>query len=132
MEEDQDQKLSNEAKNPSNVTTELQPTRDLSVVQPYPQVGDLWEFKLPGKRKRTKEVGKIDPHPPYQANVDRPCVHWQRENKGRYTGISVERLMEFGQRVSTKAERDARTEVMMERARVKREQNRQATSELKG
>lgn len=103
-------------------------TSELSAA-PTPQVGDLWEFKLPGKRKRTKEVGKVDKHPPYQADVDRPYVHWQRENKGRYTGISVERLMQFGHRVSTKAERDARTKIMMEQARVKREQKRQAASE---
>lgn len=90
----------------------------------YPEPGDYWEFKLPGKQKRTKEVGTIAKHPPYQSNVDRPYVHWQRANKGRYTGISVERLMEFGRRVSTKAERDEHTRQCIERAKAKRDAKR--------
>jgi hypothetical protein len=96
-----------------------------------PQVGDYWEFKLPGKRKRVKEVGRIamrdflierGMYPDWKDKIETlPYVHWQRENKGRYTGITVRRLMEFGRRVSTKAERDAHLEAQIKRARQKRE-----------
>lgn len=127
--EEENKNSGDENQNPSIPSSGVPKTSELKAAPVEPQVGDLWEFKLPGKRKRTKEVGTIAKHPPYQSNVDRPYVHWQRENKGRYTGISVERLMQFGHRVSTKAERDARTEIMMEQARVKREQRRQAASD---
>ena len=85
--------------------------------QVTPQEGDYWSFKLPGKRRRQKEVGRISmrdfvvergTYPEWKDKLERlPYVYWARENKGRYTGITVRRLIEFGRRVSTKAERDA-------------------------
>jgi len=82
-----------------------------------PQIGDYWSFKVPGKRRRTKEVGSIGTkdfivergtYPKWKDKIETlPYVHWRRENKGRYSGITVRRLIEFGHRVSTKAERDA-------------------------
>lgn len=98
--------------------------------KPLPQVGDYWEFKLPGKRKRVKEVGRIDErdfivergtYPDWKDKLERlPYVWWKRENKGRYTGITVRRLMEFGQRISTKAEREAHLQALIERAKERR------------
>lgn len=106
-----------------------------------PQVGDYWEFKLPGKRKRTKEVGSIGTkdfivergtYPDWKDKTERlPYVNWARENKGRYTGISVRRLLEFGHRVSTKSERDAHLHEMIDRARA-RDGKKPLTREQKG
>lgn len=89
-----------------------------------PKAGDRWEFKPTGKPKRTKEVGRVDEVWGLRADGEEGYflyVHWARQNKGRYTGISMRRLMEIGHRVSTKVERDARTEMMIERARAKRQ-----------
>lgn len=84
--------------------------------KPFPKAGDYWEFKLPGKRKRIKEVGRVGTifvviergtYPKWKDKTKRvPYVHWRRENKGRYTGIRVKLLRQYGNRVSTKAERD--------------------------
>lgn len=103
-----------------------------------PEPGDVWEFKLPGKRKRTKTVGSIGTRefiieratkwPWEHKTAMLPYVHWARENKGRYTGITVRKLIEFGHRVATKAELDARLQAHIEKARAKR----QRTSEQKG
>ena len=88
-----------------------------------PQAGDYWEFQLPGKRKRVKEVGSVSDV--WGKWVDGtqglyPYVHWARENKGRYTGISVRLLLQHGRRVSTKADRAAHLEAQIEKARAKR------------
>lgn len=97
-----------------------------------PQVGDDWEFKLPGKPKRVKTGGRISQktflkEAGSSEQIELPYVNWKREPKGRYTGITVRRLMEFGHRVSTKAERDARLNAQIERAkerrRIEREQS---------
>lgn len=106
-----------------------------------PQVGDEWSFKLPGKSRRRKTVGSIGEmsfvvergtYPKWKDKmVMLPYVHWQRENKGRYTGITVRRLMEFGYRVSTKAERDIHDQECLERARLKREAKRHQGEGLK-
>lgn len=108
---------------------------------PPPQPGDVWSFKLPGKRRRIKEVGRVDMKEfiteratkwPWKHKIERvPFVHWARKNKGRYTGITVKKLMEFGQRISTKAERDAHLNEMIERARAKREKKKIAESTAK-
>jgi hypothetical protein len=104
--------------------------------QVLPQAGDYWEFKLPGKQRRVKEVGYVDTkdfivergtYPEWKDKVERlPYVFWARANKGRYTGITVRRLLEFGRRVSTKAERDAHLESLIEKAKAKRAGERAA------
>ena len=104
-----------------------------------PSPGDYWEFKLPGKRKRVKEVGSIGmkdfivergTYPEWKDKIETlEYVHWRRENKGRYTGITVRRLTEFGRRVSTKAERDAHLSAQIEKAKRKREEERRTRLE---
>lgn len=89
-----------------------------------PEPGDYWEFQLPGKRKRIKEVGRISRVWGKKANGKEGYyryVHWQREPKGRYTGLSELLLLRHGRRVSTKAERDAHLNTLIERAKKKRE-----------
>lgn len=100
----------------------------MSKIQPQP--GDIWTFKVPDKRRKTKEVGSVvmrefviqrGTYPDWKDKTERlPYVEWRRENKGRYTGITVRRLIAFGQLVSTKAERDAHFNAQIERARAKR------------
>jgi hypothetical protein len=95
-----------------------------------PQIGDYWEFKLPGKRKRIKEVGDIHPrvfivergtYPKWEPKTELlDYVSWARAPKGRYSGITVRRLIEFGHRVSTKAERETYLKAQIEKARAKR------------
>jgi hypothetical protein len=95
----------------------------LTPEQPLPQIGDYWEFKLLGKRKRVKEVGSVADVWGKRADGTQGFyhyVHWARENKGRYTGISLRLLLQHGRRVSTKAERDAHLEAQIEKARAKR------------
>lgn len=91
---------------------------------PQPRAGDCWEFKLPGKRKRVKEVGSvIQKHGKLAdgSTGEFDYVNWHREPKGRYSGLSVYLLRKHGRRVSTKAERDAHLEMLIERAKRKRE-----------
>jgi hypothetical protein len=104
--------------------------------QVLPEAGDYWELKLPGKRKRIKEVGRVDTkdfiaergtYPEWKDKVVRlPYIHWARANKGRYTGITVRKLLEFGRRVSTKAERDAHLDSLIAKAKAKRDAEREA------
>lgn len=99
------------------------PTSETSITVEQPQVGDYWEFKLPGKRKRLKEVGAVEQR--FGKRVDGTqgeydYVNWKREPKGRYSGLSVYLLLLHGRRVSTKAERDAHLEVLIERAKQRR------------
>ena len=96
----------------------------------YPAVGDYWEIKLPGKRRKTKEVGAVEMRffvVGYDENR-RPInkqleyVEWARLPKGRYSGIKVSVLMKYGRRISTKAERDARIKESVERRKRERAQ----------
>jgi len=48
--------------------------------------------------------------------------------KGRYSGLSLRLLLKYGKRVSTKAERDARLQALIEKAQRKRD----AAREVKG
>lgn len=74
-----------------------------------PRVGDVWEFKLPNKTKRLKEIGKI-----YMAPYSRedgtmlrsPFIEWTSLTKGRHTGINVRELLKYGTRISSKVEND--------------------------
>lgn len=124
-----EQESGNEEKNLGVPSSELRPTSKLKA---EPQVGDCWEFKLPHmKAKRVKTVGSISTqefiverateYPWNHKTAMLPYVNWKRANKGRYTGITVRRLIEFGRRVSTKAERDAHLETLMANAKAKRQ-----------
>ncbi len=102
-----------------------------------PQVGDEWEFKLPGKPRRVKVVGSVDER--HGKRVDGttgpyPYVSWERLPKGRYTGLSVWLLMQYGRRISTKVERDTHLESLIARAKARREAERvtkqQATNDI--
>jgi hypothetical protein len=77
-----------------------------------PQVGDEWEVRVPGKRRKVKIIGDIYKRWiglfPNQKRV--LYAAWRRANKGRYTGISVASLKRFGKRLSTAAERTAAQE----------------------
>lgn len=83
-----------------------------------PRVGDIWEFKLPGKPKRQKQVGKVqrvwvskyDQDQRWIGQKRIVYVHWYRLPKGRYSGIRVKTLLKHGLRISTQAERDAARE----------------------
>lgn len=74
-----------------------------------PRRGDVWEYQLPGKPKKRKEIGtvyRVWKH--YVEGTRRvPVVWWSRRPKGRHTGIRVRVLLKYGRRISTKAERDA-------------------------
>ncbi len=75
-----------------------------------PRQGDLWEFCLPGKRKKRKRIGFIAVQrweDPTGRSHQRVMVWWARAPKGRHTGIWVHTLLQYGQRLSTQAERDA-------------------------
>jgi uncharacterized protein YecE (DUF72 family) len=95
-----------------------------------PKAGDYWEFQLPGKPKRTKEVGSIcykdflverGTYPEWKDKTQRLLyVRWARLNKGRYSGITVRMLMKFGRRISTKAEREAHFQTILANARNRR------------
>lgn len=92
-----------------------------------PQAGDEWEFKLPGKPKRIKVVGRVDQVYGNLADGTKghyPYVHWDRLPKGRYSGISVLLLQRHGRRISTKAERDAHFDMLIARAKARREAER--------
>lgn len=75
-----------------------------------PRVGDIWEFQIPGKRKKRKRIGAIirtrvwGPHGTQPLRV---YIQWDRLPKGRYSGIRPKTLLKYGRRLSTKAERDA-------------------------
>jgi hypothetical protein len=100
-----------------------------------PAVGDDWTFKLPGKRRKTKRVGSVElrwlvvgydkSYNPTNEQI--LYVSWARAPKGRYSGISVRALLKYGQRISTKAERDARFKETVERRR--RERAKTSTSD---
>ena len=108
-----------------------------------PQVGDEWEFRLPHmKAKRVKIVGSISErefiieratnYPWKHKTAMLPYINWARQNKGRYTGVTVRRLMEFGRRVSTQAEREAKYAGIAEkrkRERAEREANQRRIDE---
>ena len=103
---------------------------------PLPVTGDYWELQLPGKRKRTKEVGRLSKVWGKRTDTTEgfyPYVDWARANKGRYTGISLRLLLKYGRRVSTKAERDAHLQTQIAKAKAKRELKKvQRTTDLKG
>ena len=92
------------------------------------QVGDEWEVRVPGKRKKIKEVGEVykcwlpvrDEHGNYVFKKEGYgvvqkrvwWVPWRRQNKGRYTGIRVDALHQYGRLISTKEQRDKKFEAL--------------------
>jgi|GEM_PF-5801234 len=104
-----------------------------------PQPGDIWTFKIPGKQRRTKTVGQVVmktfvvergtfENGWKDKTENLPYVHWERANKGRYTGITVRRLMEFGRCVSRKAERDAHFNELVKKGRLRKAQEQKEQS----
>lgn len=93
-----------------------------------PRKGDLWEFKLPGKPKRQKEVGRVrrvyvdkfDENNRWAGQKRIMYVDWKRLPKGRYSGLRVKVLLKHGKRVSTKAERDAVLDAQIARRRAEK------------
>ena len=115
---------------PNNHTTPRNTPTSTQKEPPHPKPGDYWEFKLPGKPRRTKEVGTIcyrdfiverGTYPEWKNKTKRLLyVNWARANKGRYTGITVRLLRQHGRRVSTKAERDAHFQTIIANAKARR------------
>lgn len=86
-----------------------------------PKAGDIWEVARPGKRKIVKEVGTVRMvwmQREDGTHVRRPYAAWSRLNKGRYSGIRVKFLLKYGRRVSTKEERDAHLNAMIDRRKA--------------
>lgn len=86
-----------------------------------PRKGDIWEFQIPGKRKKRKEIGTI--HRTWFQRPDgtygrRPYINWYRLPKGRYSGIRPKTLLKCGRRISTKVERDAQFAAMIARRKA--------------
>lgn len=83
-----------------------------------PRPGDTWEFRIPGKRKKCKTIWYIGREYKWEKGrfVRRPMIMWKRHPKGRYTGIRPRVLLKYGKRISTKAERDARFEQLVQRS----------------
>ncbi|PSR26830.1 MAG: hypothetical protein C7B46_19745 [Sulfobacillus benefaciens] len=75
-----------------------------------PRRGDIWEYQLPGKRKKRKEIGAITRRRRYFSEHCQPLrvfIAWKRLPKGRYSGIWPKALLQYGRRISTQAEREA-------------------------
>jgi len=91
-----------------------------------PRVGDIWEIKTPGKRKKRKEIGGVRlvlMRKKDGSCVHRPYIDWFRYPKGRYTGIRVKWLLKYGTRISTKAERNTELKARIIRCQAKRNTN---------
>lgn len=78
-----------------------------------PRVGDTWEIQVPGKRKKVKVVGRV-----YKASCyvkpgvvgRRMYVEWQRQPKGRYSGMFFRGLWKYGRLVESATDKAARVE----------------------
>lgn len=67
-----------------------------------PRAGDVWEVRVPGKRKKTKTVWFVFSRSYYDARdqiVQRPTVAWKRRPRGRYTQMRVKHLLKYGRLV---------------------------------
>jgi hypothetical protein len=83
-----------------------------------PRKGDIWEYKLPNKPKKCKEIGNIRMVQMETKNgnlVFRPYIEWVRLPKGRYSGIRAKWLLKYGTRVSTKKERDEEFKLLIQK-----------------
>jgi hypothetical protein len=94
-----------------------------------PKIGDIWEFRLPGKPKRQKEVGRVhrkwvdkqDANGNWAGQRRIMYVGWRRLPKGRYSGIRVKLLMKYGKRISTRAIRQAEQDARWEETKARRQ-----------
>lgn len=64
-----------------------------------PSKGDIWEFKIPGKRKA---LGAIYHRRRYLSEDNQPL----RVFIARYSGIWSKALLQYGNHISTKVDRD--------------------------
>lgn len=74
-----------------------------------PSKGDIWEFKIPGKRKKRKALGAIYRRRRYLSEDNQPLrvfIAWKRLPKGRYSGIWSKALLQYEHHISTKVDRD--------------------------
>lgn len=70
-----------------------------------PRKGDIWTFKTPNKRRKTKTVARVSRTwytLPWSFETGHralriPTVHWVRLNKGRYSSIRVKWLLKHGE-----------------------------------
>jgi len=94
-----------------------------------PRKGDEWEFKVPGKRKQRKIIHCIaverweDTHGQRHQRV---VVWWDHLPKGRYSGLRVKTLLQYGRRIRTEAERDAASAALQALWRAKRQEQLKA------
>ena len=71
-----------------------------------PRKGDVWELKLPNKRKMVKTVEYVvmEYHKKQDGSqVKFPRVYWRRLPKGRESSLRVKWLLKYGRLVSRKA-----------------------------
>lgn len=64
-----------------------------------PRIGDVWEYKLPNKRKKIKTIHRVSWIWCERKNgslVRKPFVEWKRLPKGRYTSLRVKSLLKYG------------------------------------
>ncbi len=78
------------------------PDRAENIFSYRPRKGDIWEVRIPGKSKMTKEVGRV--HCDWyrrddESHCKHPTVDWCRLPKGRHTSIRVKWLLKFGKLV---------------------------------
>lgn len=81
----------------------------------YPNLGDEWELRVPFTKPIVKVVGQIRTTYSNLKGHQVPYVAWKRLPKGRYSGVTVEGLVKYGKRLSTKAERDAAIDKRVEK-----------------
>jgi len=95
--------------------------------QPRPQVGDEWEVRIPFERKKVKIVGAVTTIMSMRLGRRIPYVQWKRLPKGRYSGITLRGLLQYGKRLSTKAERDKKVEERLGKLRLQPNPNERRT-----
>lgn len=93
--------------------------------QPPPKPGDIWEVRIPGKRITRKTVGQVSWRWCYHSVKQLPSgkwvqpnprrlkyVDWRRMPGGRYSGIWLDDLLQYGKRVDTAARIQARYDAL--------------------
>ncbi len=84
-----------------------------------PRPGDEWEFKCPGKPRKTKTLDSIRFWEFMRSGrcVNLITIWFCRRPKGRYTYIRPRVLLKYGRRLSTKAVRDADWQAFLKEAK---------------
>lgn len=83
-----------------------------------PRIGDMWEYKLPGKSKKQKIINDIWMKEFLKVGgglIKRPYCEFYHEPKGRTTGMRAKVLMKYGTRISTEEERKNITNIRRSR-----------------